>query len=165
MSIRLGIIGLSADTAAWAPKTHIVPLKSSPLSEKYSVVAVATSKPETAEAAAKAYDIPKEKAYSSPEAIALDSDVDMVVVSVKVRGVLYLRPDHSILETNDWYRGKSVTNFGLAGTTTQAADHSRFRSEERRLRGMAFGKWSSRSRGAGCISQEAGCEDARRSAE
>lgn len=89
MPIRLGIIGLSADQAAWATKTHIGPLKSHPLSEKYSVTAVATSKPETAEAAAKAHGIATEKAYSSPEAIANDPDVDMVVVSVKVRDTLY----------------------------------------------------------------------------
>lgn len=89
MPIRLGIIGLSADQSAWATKTHIVPLKSHPLSEKYSVTAVATSKPETAEAAAKAHGISAEKAYSSPEAIANDPDVDMVVVSVKVRDALY----------------------------------------------------------------------------
>ena len=85
MPIRLGIIGLSADPQAWATKAHVGPLKSPALSGKYSITAVATSKPESAEASARSHDVAKEKAYSSPEAIAMDCDVDMVVVSVKVR--------------------------------------------------------------------------------
>ncbi|KAK4693820.1 hypothetical protein P7C71_g3650, partial [Lecanoromycetidae sp. Uapishka_2] len=83
MPVRLGIIGLSADKSAWATRAHVDPLKSDLLKEKYQITAVATSKPETAEAAAKAYGISKDKGYSSPEAIAKDPDVDMVVVSVK----------------------------------------------------------------------------------
>ena len=38
----------------------------------------------TAKAAAEAYNVPLQKAYWTPEAIAEDKDVDMVVVSVKV---------------------------------------------------------------------------------
>ncbi|KAK3176113.1 hypothetical protein OEA41_007435 [Lepraria neglecta] len=85
MAIRLGIIGLSADKAAWATNAHAVPLKAPPLSEKYTITAVATSSPESARAAAKSHGVPEEKAYSSPEAIANDPDVDMVVVSVKAK--------------------------------------------------------------------------------
>lgn len=84
MVIRLGIIGLSADQGAWATLAHAGPLKSPSLSEKYAITALATSSPESAKAAAKAHGIPESKAYSSPEAIANDPDVDMVVVSVKV---------------------------------------------------------------------------------
>lgn len=81
--IRLGIIGLSADKSAWATAAHLTPLQSAPLSDLYTLIAVGTSRPETAKAAAKAYGLPEDKAYSSAEAIANDPDVDMVVVSVK----------------------------------------------------------------------------------
>lgn len=84
MVIRLGIIGLSADPSAWATAAHVAPLKGHPLSEHYKITAVATSSLETAKAAAKAHGIPVEKAYCTPEDVARDSDVDMIVVSVKV---------------------------------------------------------------------------------
>ena len=82
--IRLGIIGLSTDSSAWATRAHVSPLTTFPLSYKYTITAVSTSRPETGKAAAKAYGISEDKAYSSPEDIASDPDVDMVVVSVKV---------------------------------------------------------------------------------
>lgn len=82
-AIRLGIIGLSADKSAWAAAAHVTPLQSAPLSDLYTLKAVGTSRPETAKAAAKAYGLSEDKAYSSAEAIANDADVDMVVVSVK----------------------------------------------------------------------------------
>lgn len=84
MAIRLGIIGLSADPSAWATIAHVTPLKSPSLSKHYQIVALATSSPKTAKAAAEVHGVPLDKAYSSPEDIANDPDVDMVVVSVKV---------------------------------------------------------------------------------
>ena len=84
MAIRLGIIGLSADKSAWATIAHAVPLKAYPLSDKYTITALATSSPASAKAAAQSHAVPEEKAYSTPEDIANDPDVDMVVVSVKV---------------------------------------------------------------------------------
>ena len=84
MAINLGIIGLSADKAAWATAAHVGPIKSDVLNGKYSLTAIATSRPETAESSAKVHGISVEKAYSSPEAIAKDPDVSLVVVSVKV---------------------------------------------------------------------------------
>ena len=81
--INVGIIGLSAEKGAWAINAHVSPLTSAPLSEKYSLKAVGTSRPETAKAAATAYGIPEDKAYSTPEDMANDPDVDMVVVAVK----------------------------------------------------------------------------------
>jgi len=83
MPIRLGIIGLSADPAAWATVAHITPLRWQ-LSKDYIVVALATSSLKSAQAAAAFHGIPSEKAYSNPEDLANDPDVDMVVVSVKV---------------------------------------------------------------------------------
>ena len=84
MPIRLGIIGLSAEQTAWATSAHVMPLKSPLLSDKYTITALATSSPESAKAAAKAHGVPESKAYHTPEAIANDPDVDMIVVSVKV---------------------------------------------------------------------------------
>ncbi|KAG8534391.1 uncharacterized protein KY384_001236 [Bacidia gigantensis] len=84
MVIRLGIIGLSAHPSAWATMAHIGPLSKEPLSDKYQLTAVATSSPDSAKAAAKAFGLPEDKAYSSLEAIAQDKDVDMIVVSVRV---------------------------------------------------------------------------------
>ncbi|KAL8740844.1 MAG: hypothetical protein Q9190_006495, partial [Brigantiaea leucoxantha] len=84
MVIGVGIIGLSADHMAWATLAHVNPLKAPDLSNHYTLTAVGTSSPESAQAAAKSHGIPVEKAYSKPEDLANDPDVDMVVVSVKV---------------------------------------------------------------------------------
>ncbi|KAL9026197.1 MAG: hypothetical protein Q9196_005099 [Gyalolechia fulgens] len=85
MVIRIGIIGLSADPAAWATIAHVSPFKAgAPLADRFKLTALATSNPDSAKAAAKAHGIPAEKAYSNPEDIANDPDVDLVVVSVKV---------------------------------------------------------------------------------
>ena len=82
--IQLGIIGLSADQQAWATMTHVVPLEGEPLNRYYDIKTIGTSSPEPAKAAAKAFGVPEEKAYSKPVDMANDKDVDMVVVSVKV---------------------------------------------------------------------------------
>lgn len=82
--IGVGIIGLSAEKSAWATAAHSAPLQSAPLNEKFKLVALGTSSPETAKKAADAHGISPDKAYSSAEAIANDRDVDLVVVSVKV---------------------------------------------------------------------------------
>ena len=83
MVIRLGIIGLSADPQAWATMAHVASVKGS-LASQYTITAVATSTPETAKASAKAHGLHEDKGYSSPEDIANDPNVDMVVVSVKI---------------------------------------------------------------------------------
>lgn len=82
--IGVGIIGLSASQSAWATSAHSSPLQSAPLNEKFKLVAVGTSSPESAKKAAEAHGVSADKAYSSAEAIAEDKDVDLVVVSVKV---------------------------------------------------------------------------------
>ncbi|KAL8652189.1 MAG: hypothetical protein Q9210_002824 [Variospora velana] len=85
MVIHLGIIGLSADQSAWANMAHVQAIKpGGPLAHQYKLTALATSKPESATAAAEFHGVPVEKAYSKPEDIASDPDVDMVVVSVQV---------------------------------------------------------------------------------
>ena len=84
--IGVGIIGLSANNSAWATAAHSAPLRSAPLNEKFNLVAVGTSSPESAKKAADAHGVAADKAYSNPEAIANDKAVDLVVVSVKVCG-------------------------------------------------------------------------------
>ncbi|KAL9611681.1 MAG: hypothetical protein Q9167_003676 [Letrouitia subvulpina] len=85
MAIRVGIIGLSADDPlAWATSAHVAPLKGADLSKYYTLTALGTSNPDSAARAAAFHKVPKSKAYSKPEDIAEDKDVDMVVVSVKV---------------------------------------------------------------------------------
>lgn len=85
MAIRIGIIGLSASPSAWTSKAHIEPLRAQPaLSSKYTLTALATSSAATAALAAKKWGLPLDKAYSTPEAIAADPDVDLVVVGVKL---------------------------------------------------------------------------------
>ena len=81
----VGIIGLSADPTAWATAAHLSPLKSPPVNEKFRLVAVGTSSPQSAKKAAETHGVSLDKAYSSAEDIANDKDVDLVVVSVKVR--------------------------------------------------------------------------------
>jgi predicted dehydrogenase len=84
MTIRVGIIGLSADSTAWVSRAHITPLQRHPLSSKYTLTAVAASSPETAADSARKWGLPPDKAYSWPEAIASDPDVDLVVVGVNL---------------------------------------------------------------------------------
>ncbi|KAF5374065.1 hypothetical protein D9757_010742 [Collybiopsis confluens] len=90
--IRLGFIGLSA--TGWASRDLVPPLLKEPLSSKYSLVALSTTRAESAEASAAKYSelaseaVGKKVAikpyYGSAEHISADKDVDMVVVSVKL---------------------------------------------------------------------------------
>ncbi|KIK54823.1 hypothetical protein GYMLUDRAFT_1021879 [Collybiopsis luxurians FD-317 M1] len=90
--IRLGFIGLS--TSGWASMGLAPPLFEKPLSSRYSVVAVSTTRPESAEASAAKYSELASKAtgtkvtvkpyHGSAEHIAADKDIDMVVAAVKV---------------------------------------------------------------------------------
>lgn len=108
MVVRLGIIGLSADQAAWATLAHVQALKpGGSLADQYKLTALATSNPESAKAAAKAHGLPPEKAYSSPEDIANDPEVDMVVVSVKVSFQHRLM---LLLDPADWCRFLCIRN-------------------------------------------------------
>ncbi|KAF5374073.1 hypothetical protein D9757_010737 [Collybiopsis confluens] len=90
--IRLGFVGLS--TAGWASRDLAPPLFKSPLSSKYSLVALSTSRAESAEVSAEKYSkLASEAAgtkvevkpyHGSAEHIARDKDVDMVAVSINV---------------------------------------------------------------------------------
>ncbi|KAH8700134.1 putative oxidoreductase, partial [Talaromyces proteolyticus] len=86
--IRVGLIGLSSShtsgqgVGVWASVAHLPHLLSSPI---YEIVALSNSSVEAAQKAILHYKLPAEtKAYGSPEDLANDPDVDLVVVCVVV---------------------------------------------------------------------------------
>src|SRR5437763_5893224 len=79
--IRVGIVGASA-SRGFASIAHIPALRAMP---QFEIAAVCTARQETAEMAARHYGVPL--AFSDPEKLAQNPDVDLVTVSVKV-------PDH-----------------------------------------------------------------------
>src|SRR5579864_2891085 len=79
--IRVGIVGASAHRG-FASVAHIPALQALP---DFELVAVCTSRQQSAEEAARHYGAPL--AFSDPEQLAAHPDVDLVTVSVKV-------PDH-----------------------------------------------------------------------
>lgn len=87
--IRVGLVGLSSTVTGslkpgiWASVAHLPWLLSSP---DYKLVALANSSLEAAQKAVKVHNLPTEiQTYGSPEDLANDPDVDLVVVSVDVR--------------------------------------------------------------------------------
>nr|WP_262921398.1 Gfo/Idh/MocA family oxidoreductase [Maribellus maritimus] len=77
--IRVGFIGLNPDSH-WAATAHIPALKL--LSDKFEVIGVANSSPESAQATAKALNL--KFAFDNPLALIQSPEVDLVVVTVKV---------------------------------------------------------------------------------
>ncbi|KAI9745111.1 MAG: transcription regulator gal80 [Claussenomyces sp. TS43310] len=79
--IRIGMIGLSGP-GNWAVNAHLPYLKSN---DQFKIVAVCNSSVDSAQKAIKTYDLGAEtKAYGSPEDIAKDPNVQLVVCSVRV---------------------------------------------------------------------------------
>lgn len=87
--IRVGLIGLSPSKAfpaagTWAAISHLPALQNLP--DEYEIVALANSTVESAKRSAAAHNLPSSvKTYGSPEDIAKDPDVELVVVSVHVQ--------------------------------------------------------------------------------
>lgn len=82
--IRVGILGLSVSTGgtSWAKNAHLEYLKASP---KYELIAICNSSAESAQKAIKEFGLgPDAKAYGSPEDLAKDPHVDLVVCSTRV---------------------------------------------------------------------------------
>ena len=77
--IKVGFIGLKPDSH-WAATAHIPALKS--LSDKFEVIGVANSTPESAQATAKALNL--KFAFNTPQELVQSAEVDLVVVTVKV---------------------------------------------------------------------------------
>ncbi|KAK4643838.1 hypothetical protein QC761_404670 [Podospora bellae-mahoneyi] len=84
--IKAAIIGLSASAkSAWASRAHL-PYLFSPLGRsKFEVVALLNSSTEAARAAIKAYNLPAStKAYGTPEDLAADPEVELVITNTRV---------------------------------------------------------------------------------
>ena len=82
--VRIGIIGLSITAkTSWASSAHLPYLKAS--NGKYSITALCNTSVDSAHNAIKEYGLsPSTKAYSNPEDLANDPDIDLVVCSVRV---------------------------------------------------------------------------------
>ncbi|ENH63876.1 Galactose/lactose metabolism regulatory protein GAL80 [Fusarium oxysporum f. sp. cubense race 1] len=84
--IRTAIIGLSSSAkTSWASNTHLQYLNSPLGRSKYQIVALQNSSLQAAKNAIAHYNLPPEtKAYGTPEDLAADKDVELVVVATRV---------------------------------------------------------------------------------
>jgi predicted dehydrogenase len=85
--IRVALIGLSASAkTSWAAYAHLPYLREAEKEGHYKIVALLNSSKEAAEKAIKTYglDASVVRPYGSPEALAKDDDVDLVVVNTRV---------------------------------------------------------------------------------
>lgn len=84
--IRIALVGLSASsTSSWAAEAHLPYLLSARGKQHYTIVALLNSSQQAAEAARSTFNLsPDVKTYGDPDALAMDSDVDLVVVSTRV---------------------------------------------------------------------------------
>jgi len=94
--IRTGFIGLNPDSH-WAATAHVPALQS--LKDKFTIVGVANSTPESGRRTAQALNLPY--AFDNVEELVNSSEVDLVVVTVKV-------PHHLELVTAALEAGKHV---------------------------------------------------------
>lgn len=109
--IRVGIIGASADPFQWGSTAHIPALRSLP---QYEIVAVATTRDETATAAAAAHDVTL--AFGDYRQMVRHPDVDMVCVITSVM-------HHHALAMAALEAGKHVfCEWPLGVTTPQAIE-------------------------------------------
>lgn len=117
--IKVGLVGLSSTATdprapgAWALIAHLPWIQYSP---DYKLVALANSSVESARKAIAAHQLPPEvKAYGSPEDLANDTDVDLVVVSVNV-GKHYELAKPALLAKKDVF-----VEWPLGASTAEAA--------------------------------------------
>src|SRR6185503_18710574 len=82
-TIRVGMVGVTPDRG-FSSIAHMPALQALP---EFEVVAICTTRQESAEAAARHYGVPL--AFSDPAQLAQHPDVDLVTVCVKV-------PDHLV---------------------------------------------------------------------
>lgn len=120
--IRVGILGLSNTKTffgpgAWAVFAHLPSLKALP---SYEIVAIANSTVESARRSIEANHLPAStKAYGSPEDLANDPDVDLVVVSVRV-GKHFELAKPALLHKKDVY-----VEWPLGASTAEAEELTR----------------------------------------
>lgn len=84
--IRTAIIGLSSAAAtSWASTAHLPALVTPAGQSKFQIVALLNSSVSAAESAIKTYNLPpRTRAYGSPEDLAADPAVDLVICSTRV---------------------------------------------------------------------------------
>lgn len=119
--IRVGLMGLNRNTSTsnqvpglWATKTHLPYILASP---KFKLIAVCNSTIESSQAAIKNHNLgPEVAAYGSPEALAKDPNVDMVIISVMVR-------KHYMLAKPALLAGKDIfVEWPLGASTAEAEE-------------------------------------------
>jgi predicted dehydrogenase len=94
--IRVGFIGLNPDSH-WAAAAHLPALRALP--ERFTIVGVANSSPESSRRTAQALGLPH--AFDSAAALVASPEIDLVVITVKV-------PHHLALVTAALEGGKHV---------------------------------------------------------
>ena len=108
--LRVGIIGANVDYG-WGSRAHIPALKKLP---EYQLMAVCTSRPETAAAAADRFEVPL--SFHDHKAMVEHPDIDIVAVAVKV-------PYHHELTMAALAAGKHVyTEWPLGATLAEAKE-------------------------------------------
>ncbi|KAJ8116351.1 hypothetical protein OPT61_g2204 [Boeremia exigua] len=117
---RIGLIGLSAK-GSWASQSHLPYLQSTSL---YKITALQNSSKASAEAAAKDFSLSDAATYADPYAIASDSNVDIVAVSVNV-------PQHYALVKPAIEAGKDVfVEWPLARNLAEAEELTQLAKEK-----------------------------------
>ncbi|CAG9983060.1 unnamed protein product [Clonostachys byssicola] len=85
MSTRIAIIGLSSSGEGWAANAHLPYLLSPRGRERFSIVAVCNSSLEAAKRSIDRHQLPSQtRTYGDPEALAQDSEIDLVVCCTRV---------------------------------------------------------------------------------
>lgn len=84
--LRTALIGLSSSAAtSWAAVAHLPGLVSDTGRSKFAIKALLNSSVDAAKSAIKTYNLPADtKAYGSPEDLAADPDIDVVICNTRV---------------------------------------------------------------------------------
>jgi len=108
--LRFALVGASASGSGWGPVAHMPAIAAV---EQLELVALCTSSPASAAAAAEAYGIPR--AYHDVRELAAQSDIDLVTVAVKV-------PHHHSIVMPLLEAGKNVYCEWPLGATVEEAE-------------------------------------------
>lgn len=84
--LRTALIGLSASAAtSWAANAHLPGLLTAEGKYRIAIKGLLNSSPEASKAAIEKFDLPNDtKAYSSPEELAQDEEIDFVICNTRV---------------------------------------------------------------------------------
>lgn len=84
--LRTALIGLSSSAiTSWAANAHLPSLLSETGRSKFVIKALLNSSTDAAQSAIKLYNLPADtKAYGSPEDLAADPDIDLVICNTRV---------------------------------------------------------------------------------